>query len=120
MITGFEKQTHELTDVERLRILPAMINGLKTKIGKINAITSTKAMRMMKSKGYKISGARWRKIINHIRVNGLIENLIGTSKGYYIATTHYECRMYIQSLDERINAITTVRDSLVYQANKTF
>jgi hypothetical protein len=38
----------------------------------------------MKGAGYQLTEARLRKIINHIRVNGLLHWLIATSKGYYI------------------------------------
>lgn len=115
MINGFEEQTHELTEYEEKTLLPPIIKGLKTKVGEQNAITSTEIVKRMKELGFKLDPARLRKIINHIRVNNLIYNLLATSKGYYIATDESECRSFIESLDQRINAIISVRDAMAYQ-----
>lgn len=118
MINGFEQQTHELTEDE-LNILPNIVRGLKTKIGKENAVTNSQVCQAFKANGKKLTTPRFRKIINHIRIHGLIFNLVATSKGYYIATSQSECERFIESLDQRINAITKVRDALFYQKNKT-
>jgi hypothetical protein len=118
MITGFEKETHELTVYELETVLPAVIKGLKLRIGKDSAITSTEAIKKMKIFGIKISSPRWRKIINHIRIQGLISHLVSSSKGYYIATSPNEVKEYLDSLRERINSITMVYDALEYQQNR--
>lgn len=118
MITGFENITNELTRYETDVLVPAMVKGLQTKIGEHNTITATKAIALMKSKNYKISGARFRKVVNHIRINGLIENLVSTSKGYYIATDHSQVERYMESLGQRIRAITLVYDSMEHQSKK--
>lgn len=115
MIDGFEEQTHELTDYEEKTLLPAIIKGFNTKRGESNQISSTEIIKLMKGANYKIDPARLRKIINHIRINNLIYNLIATGKGYYIATTPSECKKFITSLDQRINAIINVRDAMQYQ-----
>lgn len=114
MITGFEEITSELSDYEK-SLLPNIVTRLKLKIGEHNAITSTEIIKVFKANGKKMSGARWRKIINHIRVNNLVNLLISTSKGYYVATKGYEVRNYLESLKQRINAITMVYDSIEYQ-----
>jgi len=121
MVRNFEEQTHELTDYELKTILPLISKGLDYRKGDHMAITSFQAMRILKSKWpeIKISGPRWRKIINHIRVNSLIPGLVSTSKGYYIATSKSELKNYMESLRERINSITMVYDSMEYQL-KTF
>ena len=114
-ITGFEKQTHELTAYEMTVILPKVVKQLKTKIGRKNAVTNKHVCEKFVEYGYQLTPPRFRKIINHIRINGLISLLVSSSKGYYIATSRSECERYIESLDQRINSITTVRDSLFYQ-----
>jgi hypothetical protein len=117
MIEGFEDQTHDLNDYEMTVVLPAMVRGLQTKFGEANAITSTKAIAKMKSAGYKITPARFRKIINHIRIHGLIRDLISTSRGYYITTSKMEKQKYLDSLRQRIQSITAVYDAMEYQMN---
>jgi hypothetical protein len=59
--------------------------------------------------------ARVRKIINHIRTNGLVRWLIATNKGYYIAETREEVEQYIESLRGREDAIRVVREAMENQ-----
>jgi hypothetical protein len=73
----------------------------------------------MKQAGYKLTDARLRKIIHHIRIKNIIPLLIATSKGYYISNDENEIELYIKSLNERINSIQEIKDALMYQlANK--
>ena len=115
MIGGFEDQTQPLTDYEREVLLPVIIMGLKTKIGEDNAITSKVIERKLKEKSYNISGARLRKIINHIRINGLIHCLMASSKGYWIEKDKAKVLIYINSLEQRADAIQNVANSLKAQ-----
>ncbi len=119
MVNDFEKETHELTDYELNVLLPRMIAGLKISVGIKNAITSTEAIRLMKKLGLKIDSARFRKIINHIRINGLICNLVATSKGYHIATSDEEMKRFVESLEQRISSIKLVRDAMEFQWKQT-
>lgn len=111
MIKGFERETHELTSDE-MRMVAPMVNGLKTKIGVDKAITSQKMIKAMRQAGYKIDGPRLRKIVHFIRVNKLVPNLISTSKGYFIATTQSEIDDYKRSLQQRINSISEILNSI--------
>jgi hypothetical protein len=115
MITGFQTQTEPLTDYEQNILLPVICRGLVTKVGEAHAITNTAITRAMKGAGYQLTEARLRKIINHIRVNGLLHWLIATSKGYYIATSRKEMEDYIDSLRGREQAIRAVRESMEKQ-----
>ncbi len=72
MVTGFEKQTADLNDYERTELLPIMIKCLRRHIGKENTIASTNICKRMRQRGYKIGGVRLRKIVNYIRVKGLV------------------------------------------------
>ena len=69
----------------------------------------------LKEKGYKVDTPRIRKIINHIRVSGLVRCVVATSDGYYIATTRGEVEDYLKSLENREGAIHAVRMSLESQ-----
>lgn len=117
-IEGFEKQTHELTE-EEMNFLPLIVPTLKKKVGKKNAVTNSHVCKVFKKHGKKLTPPRFRKLINYIRIQGLIFNLIATSKGYHVATSRSECERFIESLDQRINAITKVRDAMFYQMNQT-
>ena len=115
MITNFERETHELNGYELNKLLPIIVQGLSTKIGKEKAITNKSICKAMQSQGYKLHDARLRKVIHHIRAHDLIPYLIATSKGYYIATNGQEVEDYIKSLSERINSIQFVKQSLERQ-----
>lgn len=119
MIQGFNQQTEPLTDYERDTLLPVICRGLVTKVGEQKAITNASITTAMKRAGYKLTEARVRKIINHIRTHGLVKWLIATSKGYYIATSIEEVENYIGSLRGREEAIRAVRESMEQQIQRT-
>lgn len=113
MITGFEELTEPLSDQEREVFLPPIIRGLRVKVGKAMAVTNKDIVRGLAiNLDIKISEARVRKMINHIRNNDIIPCLIATSKGYYIAESPEEMDEYIQSLEGRIEAITADAQSM--------
>lgn len=118
MIKGFDKETQPLTDYERKILLPVLVSGLKDKKGKHNAVTNKHIVNFLAPK-YKISDARVRKIINHIRTNDLVPALIATSGGYYVAQSESELLEYEQSLKGREDAIRSVRQSIERQ-RRTF
>lgn len=120
MITNFEEQTHELRPYEMTHLLKRVVDGLSKRVGKNRIITSKEIVNTLKCEGLKITAPRLRKIINHIRVSGLIQNLISTSNGYYVATTKEEMQNYVESLKQRIGSITTVHDQMEHQMNKNF
>ena len=115
MINGFQAQTEPLTDYERDVLLPVICKGLVTKIGEAKAITNGTITKAMQGAGYRLNDARLRKIINHIRTNGMVKWLIATSKGYYVATSTNEVEQYIDSLRGREDAIRAVRESMERQ-----
>jgi len=110
MVNGFERETHELTDYELTMIEP-MLKGLETKIGEENSITNKFINEGMKKAGFKTNPARIRKLINYIRVNGLIKNLISSSNGYWIEKDPGRIEIYIESLMQRSREIQRVAES---------
>lgn len=118
MITGFDKETAPLSDYEETVLLPMMVRSLAVKRGKESAVTNTYICSRLKSKGYEVNGARIRKLINHIRINGLVPRLIATSDGYYVATSNGEMESYIASLKGREEAIRAVREAMERQTNQ--
>jgi len=117
MINGFEKETQPLTPYEKETLLPILISGLRVKTGKNNAVTNKQIVAALKHQ-HKITDARVRKLINHIRVNDLVPALIATSDGYYIAETEKELAEYVNSLKGREDAIRSVRESMERQKTK--
>lgn len=115
MVTGFEKETSELTEQELKEVVPILILGLATKKGEKNAITSNKIIEALKGRGVKLSAPRFRKCINHIRTNDLLPLLLASSKGYYLAESIGDAYRFRDSLDERANSIIQVRDAISHQ-----
>lgn len=113
--TRISEQTKPLTDYEDKVILPLIVQGLHGKVGKSKAITNKAMCSALKSYGCKIDSPRIRKIINHIRLSGMVIGLIATSEGYYIAETRKELEDYLRSLEGREGAIHAVRKSLEKQ-----
>lgn len=114
MIKGFSNETSPLNDYELRVLLPVIVQGLKNKQGKRNAVTNTYIIGRLKP-AYKIDAARLRKIINHIRTNDLLPGLIATSDGYFLASDEQELMDYEDSIREREEAIKAVRLAIARQ-----
>ena len=116
-ITNFEEITPELT-IEELALVPILISGfeLHTEKNPIKApeiISSLRTYLSVNKPGIKIkiTEARLRKFVNHIRVNAMLP-LIATSKGYYVSWDDNELRMQVKSLQERARSILNAADGL--------
>ena len=106
MINGFQEFTEHLNEYERDTLLPLIIRGLQTKIGSKKAITNKKMVKALTDIGYdKLSEPRVRKIINYIRIQGLITNLVASSKGYYIENNIEKRRKYVQGVKDRAQSM---------------
>lgn len=115
MIDNFEDFTHELSDDE-LKLVPLVISGFKnyTINNPIKSDTIVKRMNEFLTKNdypIKMSGVRLRKIVNHIRTNGL-QPLIATSKGYFVSEDKEVIQEQINSLNQRANSIKRCADGL--------
>jgi hypothetical protein len=115
MVNGFEEETAPLSDYERDVVLPFLVDGLSKKIGKEKAVKSDHVIRIAEKREIQLTGPRFRKVVNHIRVNNLVPFLVATSKGYYVENDIQEIEKYIQSLEQRSNAILEVKKSLERQ-----
>lgn len=113
MINGFENITSELSEYEKEVLLPLFIKGLSKKVGIQNAVTNKHMVKALKEKGFNVSEARVRKIINYIRNQNLVAGLIANSNGYFISNDPVEIARYIDSLKQRANEIIRVKDSMV-------
>ena len=121
MIQGFTEQTEPLTEYEVETLLPQLVRGLRTKVGRAMSVTNKAIIDGMKRNlGLSISDARVRKLINHIRNNDLVPCLIATSQGYYIAESEQELKDYEDSLLGREEAIRSVRLSIQRQRKRKY
>jgi hypothetical protein len=118
MVTNFEEITCELTDKE-MKLLPYLINGLKTKtkdspIKAPEIIKKTNLFLISKSiNNVRLSEPRLRKMINHLRANGILP-VIATSKGYYVSYETDDLLLQILSLTERANSIRSCAEGLKF------
>lgn len=122
MLHGFEDITAELTPDE-LALVPLFVKGFGDKLGEENAVTSKQIIRSLEKRRINaiqsgedampvtVTGPRIRKIVNHIRMHGLVRNLVATSRGYFIETDPSKIAKYKQSLKARAKAINAVADS---------
>ena len=115
MIKGFNSETAPLTEYEENVLLPLVLRGLKTKIGKENAVTNRTIVQRLNIAGYTVTEPRIRKLIHHIRMTDLLPGLIATSGGYFLATSEAELLDYEQSLIGREDAIKQVRLAIARQ-----
>ena len=121
MIKNFTEETEPLTEYEEQQLMPPIVRGLMTKRGKNNAVTNNAIIDgLRRNLNLRITSARVRKIINHIRINDIVPCLIATSNGYYIADTEAELREYEESLLGRESAIRQVRLSIARQRQSRF
>lgn len=117
MIKGFDNETAPLNEYEERTLLPIIANWLK-QTNKLRPIINKKATMYLNNKGYKINEARFRKIVNAIRMRDIVSNVVATSKGYYVSSDAEEVAAYIQSLRDRAGAINAMADALVRQGSK--
>jgi hypothetical protein len=115
MITNFEEITSDLTKDE-LKLISVLVYSFnkRTKDNPIKAPQIVQAMNnYLKERGEKLrlSEPRLRKLVNYIRVNGMIP-LIATSNGYYVSYNRQEIVKQINSLNERATSIKACADGL--------
>lgn len=112
MITNFEDVTEGLSKEETKIILPKVIELVRWRNGKKNAVCNRQLVNILNALGHNVTEPRIRKIINQIRLKGLVNNLLASSKGYYVSNDPDEIKKYVASLRERALAINAIADEL--------
>lgn len=124
MLVNFEHITEDLTQYETERVLPLIVVGLSTKLGKASAITGTEICRKVNASGklanYKLTSVKLRKIISCIRISGRIRGLCSTSKGYFRANTKDELESCSESLRQRLRQQSLTLNALESQMAEMF
>jgi len=122
MVKTFEPYTNELTEFEKQQILPIIVKAwqrrsydeyitMKQMIRATNTFLANKGIKNGK-KIAKVNGPRMRKLIHHIRVNGLVDNLIADSKGYFKTKDFDKLQAFVDSLYQRSNSFRQVASSI--------
>lgn len=111
MITGFDTITAPLTESEKAMMLIIVSQMEKRYNSKGNFVTSEIIVNGMRKQGHKISGARLRKIMNHVRIHS-IAPILANSNGYWFSNDANEIQEQIISLKERADAILAAGNGL--------
>ena len=110
----------ELTKEEK-QILPALIDIIKERKGKSNAINNNKICEVL-NYSYHLNiiwkPVRIRKMVNYLRNKDLLLHLCSNSKGYFIAANEQELDDCIASQTERVGSAKRTLDSLTRQKTK--
>lgn len=117
MIRGFEDQTHDLTEKEIKKIVPAVRFYLRYRIGYDNAISGNVLLQRLNLSGYKVRPARIRKIINYLVISDVVIRtgyvLIASNKGYFITRNKLEIQKWVLSMTDRIEAMKKRLEAVV-------
>ena len=120
MLKGFEIETADLNEYELNILMPIVARGLAAHVGRANSVTNRHICDRLTRAGYQIGDARLRKIVNYIRVKGIVKCVIATSNGYYVATNRADVSDYTDSLKGRAEAIYAVARAVDMQAEVMF
>lgn len=123
MLEGFENITQPLTEAEEQ--VANMVGAclLRSHVGAEKAVNSREICNGMnaylekRGADIRLTDARLRKIVNHLRTNDIVPCLVATSKGYYVSTDKAELQKYYFSLVDRYMAIKAVAESIERQIN---
>ncbi|RYD54886.1 MAG: hypothetical protein EOP56_18125 [Sphingobacteriales bacterium] len=118
MINGFEKETQPLTEAEK-KLLPLFIKGFYNRWGRENQVTNKQIQKGFAEKGYKVPDSRVRKIINFIRSECIIPDLMADNGGYYRTKDAAKLRTYIESMRQRAYSFLSVADKMENHLNKS-
>ena len=101
-------------------LLPILVNALKIKKGRKNAVKSKQIIEGLHSHGLKIKEKQVHRIINHIRMNDIVMGLMGSSVGYYIIDSEQDFINYEDGLLKRETALRKVRMCIKRQRESKF
>lgn len=112
MKEGREDWMKPLGEYEKTVLVPAVARGLEFHRGEGMVISNREMVESMRSKGYRINERTIQKVINYIRVHGIVERVVANGRGYYIATDIHDVQKYTETLKGREAEIRAVRQAL--------
>jgi len=98
---------------KHLKRIPEVVQLLEKKVGHKNAVTADYiAIWLDLNDAKRLKTSKIRDIIHHIRVQGLVKNLVAnTQVGYYVEPDPKKVSQYVNELEGRIASIQEVIDS---------
>ena len=120
MKNEFKEVRCRLSVYEQNVLLPILIKGLEVKNGKMSAVTNKQIVQRLRGHGLKINERYVCRLINHIRMNDLVDGLVASPAGYYVTNCERELIDYEDSLLGREVAIRKVRMSIMRQRRAMF
>jgi hypothetical protein len=107
MLKDYNSLTKELTVFEKEVLLQVITERLKLAKGRKNAVTNNQLIKYYYQQGFltKIAAPRIRKVVEYIRHTKTLESLVGHSSGYYIAESPQELKDWLDTMEQRRNAI---------------
>lgn len=116
MITNFEKYTKDLNKNEK-RAMHIIADMLERETGTNRQMSSNEIIALMKPH-YNLNPGRLRKIISVIVILDLVPLLISNGKGYYVTTDEKEIDSWMQSQQQRIDAMQCRLEAIKRQKEK--
>lgn len=108
---NFEEITHELNDAEKWTA-ELLVLFFKERPGKKNTFRNDDLRAYLERAHGEIHTApRIRKIVQYIRLKGLLNGLIATSSGYWLSNDPEELKSWIESMKERESAVRQSRQA---------
>lgn len=116
MLTLFTNVTQELSDLERDKLVPMLLDTLST-TNEDNRMRGKVLAGWLKSCGYQTTEIRIRKMVSYVRVMNLARPkvLIGAQNGYYLTEDLKVIDDQIESLEGRVNQINASIESIKAQ-----
>lgn len=96
----------KLTAHERDAILPLVIQILKHRETKQKVFSNTKIRIVLKEFGEEITEPQIKRIVFHIRNNGLVDLLLANSEGYFVAENIKDVEEWMKMQKGKIEAMT--------------
>lgn len=80
--------------------------------GRAKAITAASMAKKLRAEGLDTSTARVRKMVNYLRLTGIVRNVVETSRGYTVARNAVELKRYLDQVVAQLNALEAVKQAL--------
>lgn len=105
--------TDRLNDYERGTLLPLVVRLLTDANGR--KITSYMIAEAIRKQGHACDSMRVRRVINHIRLKGLVSCVASSPKGFFVANNDTEITECIYTLESLADSIQEVIEALKRQ-----
>ena len=104
----------KLEEKKKAQLAKLVAGILKEHVGRGNAISNFQIRKILADENrVLLSGGNLRQIVHYIRANKILPNVLASSRGYYVAESDFEKKVYLKRLKDRINSIQEVYYALL-------